>query len=95
MSVKKITKGDFAGFVEALIKTEKVIGIQAKGDRFDFAPLGVGAKDLRLDYDVTLQPPGEGLPAADGGADDVRGGGRVQVADDARSSSCWACIPTT
>ncbi len=56
MSVKKITKTDFASFVEALIKTENVIGVQAKGDRFDFAPLE-SAQDLRLDYDVTLQPP--------------------------------------
>ncbi len=56
MSVKKITKDDFAKFVDALIKTAKTIGVQAKGDRFDFAPLG-SAKDLRLDYDVTLQPP--------------------------------------
>jgi ferredoxin len=56
MSVKKITKSDFAGFVYALIQTDNVIGVQAKGDRFDFAPLE-SAKDLRLDYDVTLQPP--------------------------------------
>jgi len=56
MSVKKITKNDFASFVDALIKTENVIGVQAKGDRFDFAPLE-SAKGLRLDYDVTLQPP--------------------------------------
>jgi sulfhydrogenase subunit beta (sulfur reductase) len=57
MSIKKIAKGDFAGFVEAMIKKQKVIGVQAKGDRFDFAPLE-SAKDLRLDYDVSLQPPG-------------------------------------
>ena len=38
MSVKKITKGDFAGFVEAMIEKQKVVGVQAKGDRFDFAP---------------------------------------------------------
>jgi len=56
MSVKKITKSDFANFVSALIQTDNVIGVQAKGDRFDFAPLE-SAKDLRLDYDVTLQPP--------------------------------------
>ena len=43
-------------FVDALIRTENVIGVQAKGDRFDFAPLE-SAQDLRLDYDVTLQPP--------------------------------------
>lgn len=56
MSVKRITKSDFASFVDSLIKTQNVIGVQAKGDRFDFAPLE-SAKDLRLDYDVTLQPP--------------------------------------
>ncbi len=56
MTAKKIKKDDFAKFVDALIGTEHVIGVQAKGDRFDFAPLD-SAKDLRLDYDVTLQPP--------------------------------------
>ncbi len=56
MSVKKIAKNEFAEFIDALIQKEKVIGVQAKGDRFDFAPLE-SAKDLRLDYDVTLQPP--------------------------------------
>jgi len=56
MSVKKLTKDDFAKFVEALIAKENVIGVQAKGDRFDYAPLEAAA-DLRLDYDVTLQPP--------------------------------------
>ncbi len=38
MTVKKITKSDFTSFVDALIRTEKTIGVQAKGDRFDFAP---------------------------------------------------------
>ena len=56
MSVKKITKNDFATFVDALIKAGRTIGVQAKGDRFDYAPLE-SAKDLRLDYDVTLLPP--------------------------------------
>jgi len=56
MTVKKISKSDFAGFVEALIATARTIGVQAMGDRFDFAPLE-SAKDLRLDYDVTLMPP--------------------------------------
>jgi len=56
MTVKKITQGDFANFVDGLIRTQNVIGVQAKGDRFDFAPLA-SAQDLRLDYDVTLQPP--------------------------------------
>jgi hypothetical protein len=56
MSVKKIAKKDFTDFVEALIRKERVFGVQAKGDRFDFGPLE-SAQDLRLDYDVTLQPP--------------------------------------
>ncbi len=56
MSVKKIAKDDFAVFVDGLIGKTRVIGVQAKGDRFDFGPLE-SAKDLRLDYDVTLQPP--------------------------------------
>jgi len=56
MTVKKISKSNFEGFVEALIATARTIGVQAKGDRFDFAPLE-SAKDLRLDYDVTLMPP--------------------------------------
>lgn len=56
MSIKKITKSAFSDFVDKLISTEKVIGVQAKGDRFAFEPLS-SAKDLRLDYDVTLLPP--------------------------------------
>jgi formate hydrogenlyase subunit 6/NADH:ubiquinone oxidoreductase subunit I len=56
MSVKTITKDNFAELVEALIDQGSVIGVQARGDRFDYAPLK-SAKDLRLDYDVTLQPP--------------------------------------
>jgi formate hydrogenlyase subunit 6/NADH:ubiquinone oxidoreductase subunit I len=56
MSVKKLTKDNFAKFVGTLIEEENVIGVQAKGDRFDFAPLE-SAQQLRLDYDVTLQPP--------------------------------------
>ncbi len=56
MSVKKLRKQDFTSFVDALIKAEKVIGVQAQGDKFNFAPLE-SAKDLRLDYDVTLRPP--------------------------------------
>jgi len=56
MSVKTITKDNFAKFVEVLIGQGNVIGVQAKGDRFDYAALK-SAEDLRLDYDVTLQPP--------------------------------------
>ena len=56
MSIKKLSKKDFESFVDSLIKTEKVIGVQAQGDKFNFAALA-SAKDLRLDYDVTLRPP--------------------------------------
>ena len=56
MSVKKIAKKDFSDFVDELIRKERVFAVQAKGDRFDYAPLE-SAQDMRLDYDVTLQPP--------------------------------------
>jgi len=56
MSIKKITKTDLTDLIDKLIASERVIGVQAKGDRFDFAPLE-SAEDLRLDYDVTLTPP--------------------------------------
>jgi len=56
MSTRKLPKDSFANWVDSLIKTQKVIAVQAKGDRFAFEPLD-NAKDLRLDYDVTLQPP--------------------------------------
>ncbi len=56
METKKLSKEVFNSFVENLIKTTDVFGVQAQGDRFDFASLKK-AEDLRLDYDVTLQPP--------------------------------------
>ena len=56
MSIKKLKKDVFERFVDDLIQTVKIIGVQAKGDRFDFGLLS-SAKELRLDYDVTLQPP--------------------------------------
>ncbi|HEQ72523.1 MAG TPA: hypothetical protein ENN69_08540 [Spirochaetia bacterium] len=43
-------------WVDAVIAGNRVIGIQAKGDKFDYAPLEKGA-DLRLDFDVSLTPP--------------------------------------
>ena len=62
--MKKISKDAFKRFVDAIIKQQKVIGVCAKGDRFDFEQLD-SAEQLRLDYDVTLQPPGRKyLPAA-------------------------------
>jgi len=56
MMVKKLSKQAWLQLVDQWIKSHNVIGVQAKGDYFDFAPLK-SAKDLRLDYDVTLQPP--------------------------------------
>jgi len=56
MSVRKLKKKVFTELVDSLISSTKVFGIQSKADRFDFGELK-SAKDLRLDYDVSLQPP--------------------------------------
>ena len=56
MTAKKLNKKALETWVQGLIATDKVVGVQAKGDRFEFQPLA-SAKALRLDYDVTLQPP--------------------------------------
>lgn len=55
MGTRKIGKDAFKRFVNQLIAEQKVIGVCAKGDRFDFEQLD-SAEQLRLDYDVTLQP---------------------------------------
>jgi sulfhydrogenase subunit beta (sulfur reductase) len=57
MSVHTVTKEQFESFVGALIASDRrVVGVQAKGDRFAFDDLKQ-ARDLRLDYDVTILPP--------------------------------------
>ena len=56
MSVKKISKDCLTDLIGKLIAAQKVIGVQSRGDKFEFAPLNC-AQDLRLDYDVTLQSP--------------------------------------
>jgi len=43
-------------WVEGLIRGGRVFGVQAKNNRFQFAPLLMAA-NLRLDYDVTVIPP--------------------------------------
>ncbi len=43
-------------WVAALMRARRVIGVQARNGRFEFAPLARAA-DLRLDYDVTILPP--------------------------------------
>jgi len=56
MSVKKLGKDVLSNLVERLIESKKVIGVKAKGEKFDFGELE-SARDLRLDYDVSLSPP--------------------------------------
>ncbi len=56
MRTTKIDKKAFNEFVDKLIAEQKVIGVIAKGDRFDYAQLE-SADQLRLDFDVTLQSP--------------------------------------
>lgn len=56
MKIKKLDKAAFDKWVNSCIEHQRVYGVQAKEDRFVFAPL-VSAKDLRLDYDVTILPP--------------------------------------
>ncbi len=53
-----LSKKELDDFVNNLIadKNYEVVGVQAKGDRFWFAPLQ-DACDLRLDHDVTILPP--------------------------------------
>lgn len=57
MSVNTVTKDQFKSFVAALLDSDqKVVGVQAKGDKFAFGELTC-ADALRLDYDVTILPP--------------------------------------
>lgn len=57
MSVSTVAKDQFKSFVTALIGTDqKVVGVQAKNDKFAFDELK-HADDLRLDYDVTILSP--------------------------------------
>ncbi|MBU4211231.1 MAG: 4Fe-4S dicluster domain-containing protein [Verrucomicrobia bacterium] len=56
MRTVKLSQQDLIQWVTGLIRAQTVIGVQAKDDRFEFAPLSQ-ASDLRLDYDVTVLPP--------------------------------------
>lgn len=51
-----ISEADFRGFVEAILKTAKVIAPVAKKSKFVFDELE-SFDELRLDYDVTILPP--------------------------------------
>jgi ferredoxin len=57
VSTKKLSKEALEKFVEQLIQNQRVYGVkEVRGERFDYGLLQ-SAKDLRLDYDVTLIPP--------------------------------------
>jgi len=56
MTIKRIDARTLNVWVDSFAEKQKVIGVQAKGDYFAFAPL-MKAIDLRLDYDVTILPP--------------------------------------
>ena len=54
--VRQIQQEQLEAWVEGLTTQQYVFGIQAKGNRFAFGPLR-RAKDLRLDYDVSMLSP--------------------------------------
>jgi len=54
--MKRVEISVLDSWIDSLIKKQKVIGVQARGDRFAFDKLN-RASDLRLDYDVTILPP--------------------------------------
>jgi sulfhydrogenase subunit beta (sulfur reductase) len=56
MGAKIVTRMELDAWVTSLVKSYRVIGPQAKDDKFQFEDL-YDAKSLRLDYDVTLLPP--------------------------------------
>ena len=57
MSVNTVSKDQFRQFVAALIQSNsRVVGVQARGDRFVFDDLKT-PDALRLDYDVTILSP--------------------------------------
>jgi len=58
VSLKRIGEAALNRWVDELVGEGKVVGVRATGDRFEFAPLACAA-ELRLDYDVTLIPPGK------------------------------------
>jgi hypothetical protein len=57
MSVSKLNKQQFGQFVDAILAAgRKVVGVVEKNDRYVFDTLQ-SAKNLRLDYDVTILSP--------------------------------------
>lgn len=60
MPIKKLDLRALNAWVDRIAADGKVFGVQAKDDKFAFAPLKK-AQDLRLDYDVAYTPPKEFL----------------------------------
>ena len=58
MSVKKISEQRLDEWVDELVEQSPVLGVQQKDDHFEWDELK-RADDLRLDYDVSLTPPGK------------------------------------
>lgn len=56
MNTKKLSEKALMSFINSLLSSVRVEAVQARGERFAFDTLK-SAKDLRLDYDVTLLPP--------------------------------------
>ena len=56
MSIKKVSTSELDAWIDGLASERNVIGVQAKSDRFEFAPLK-SAADLKLEYDITILPP--------------------------------------
>lgn len=56
MSIKIVDARGMSAWIDVLVAKHKIIGVQAQGERFAFAPLARAA-DLRLDYDVSILPP--------------------------------------
>lgn len=56
MRTIKLNQQSLNQWVDDLILRQSVVGVQAKGDCFEFAPLRQAA-DLRLDYDIAILPP--------------------------------------
>jgi sulfhydrogenase subunit beta (sulfur reductase) len=56
MMTKQVDPKALNAWVTGMLKATKVVGVQAKGDRFVYDVLKK-ASDLRLDYDVTLLSP--------------------------------------
>lgn len=56
MQVKILTKVAFGEFVENILRTNRVVGVKRKENKFAFGNI-VSADELVLNYDVTVTPP--------------------------------------